>query len=60
MAIGCQLQALLLRPGLDPPQAPFQPGTPHPGAEVGPGLADHLVEQPHVDEVEQLREHLYR
>lgn len=54
VAVGSQLQALLLGPGLDVAELLPQDGSPVVGAEARVSLCHQLVEQPHVDEVEEL------
>jgi len=62
VAVGGELQALALRPGLDLREAALEAQAPgaRAVAQVGPrrGARHHRVERPHVDEVEQLREQL--
>ena len=58
VAVGSQLQALLLGPGLDVAELLAQDGPPVVRAQPRVGLRDQLVEQPHVDEVEELGEQL--
>ena len=58
VTVGGQFQTLLLRPSLDTPQAPLQAQAPESRAELQLRLHHQDVEEPHVDEVEQLREEL--
>lgn len=58
VAVGRQLQPLLLRPGFHAAQLLADDGPPVVRAEAGLGAGDQPVEQPHVDEVEELGEEL--
>lgn len=58
VAVGGELQALLLGPGLDVAELLPEYGPPVVTAETRLGVGHQLVEQPHVDEVEELREEL--
>lgn len=58
VAVSRQLQALLLGPGLHVPELLAEDGTPVVGAEPRLGVGHQPVEQPHVDEVEELGEEL--
>lgn len=58
VAVGGQLQTLLLGPGLDVAQLLPEDGAPVVAAQPRAGVRHQLVEQPHVDEVEELREEL--
>lgn len=58
VAVGGELQPLFLRPGLDVAELLPQDGPPVVTAQPGLGVRHQLVEEPHVDEVEELREEL--
>ena len=58
VAVSRQLQALLLGPGLHVPELLAKDGAPVVGAEARLGVGHQAVEQPHVDEVEELGEEL--
>lgn len=58
VAVGRQLQALLLRPGLHVPELLADDGAPVVGAQPRRGVGHQPVEEPHVDEVEELGEEL--
>ena len=58
MAISSQLQSLSLRPYLNLAEAPLETVSPCACAEAEARLSDDLIEEPHVDEVEELREEL--
>lgn len=57
MTVGGQLQSLFLRPRLDAAEAAFEAEAPDPHTELML-LLHQDVEQPHVDEVEELGEQL--
>lgn len=58
MAVGGELQALFLCPGLDVAELLPEDGPPVVTAQTRVGVRHQLVEEPHVDEVEELREEL--
>lgn len=58
VAVCGELQALFLSPGLDVAELLAQDGAPVVRAQTRVGFSHQLVEQPHVDEVEELREQL--
>ena len=58
VTVGCQLQALLLRPGLHAPEPLADDDAPVVGAQPRLGVGHQPVEQPHVDEMEELGEEL--
>ena len=58
VAVGGELQALLLGPGLDVAELLSEDGAPVVTAQPRVRVRHQLVEQPHVDEVEELREEL--
>lgn len=58
MTVRRQLQALLLRPGLDVTELLSEDGPPVVAAKPRVCVGHQLVEQPHVDEVKELREEL--
>ncbi len=58
VAVGGELQTLFLRPGLDVAELLPEDGPPVVTAEPRLGVRHQLVEEPHVDEVEELREEL--
>lgn len=58
VAVGSEFQTLFLSPGLDVAELLAQDGTPVVRAQTRVGFGHQLVEQPHVDEVEELREQL--
>lgn len=58
VTIGCQLQALLLGPRFDMPQLLADNRPPVVRAQPRLGVGYQSVEEPHVDEVEELREEL--
>lgn len=58
VAVSSELQTLLLSPGLDVAQLLPEDGAPVVTAQPRAGICHQLVEQPHVDEVEELREEL--
>lgn len=58
VTVGGQLQALLLCPCLNVPQLLADDRPPVVGAQSRLGVRHQSVEQPHVDEVEELREEL--
>lgn len=56
MALGCQLEALLLGPDLDATEPVVQPSSPLTGAQLA--IPYQPIKQPNVDEVKHLREKL--
>lgn len=58
VAVGSQLQTLFLSPGLDVAELLSEDGPPVVTAQPRLCVRHQLVEQPHVDEVEELREEL--
>lgn len=58
VTVGGQLQTLLLGPGLDVAELLAEDGAPVVAAEPRLRVGHQLVEEPHVDEVEELREEL--
>lgn len=58
VTVGGQLQPLLLRPGLYVAQLLPQDGAPVVAAQARVFVRHQLVEEPHVDEVEELRKEL--
>lgn len=58
VTLSSELKTLLLRPLLNAAQSTLKQVTPHASAKVESRLKNELVEQPHVDEVEELRKQL--
>lgn len=58
MTVSSQLQPLFLGPGLDVAELLSEDGPPVVTTEPRLCVSHQLVEQPHVDEVEELREEL--
>ena len=58
VAVGSQLQPLFLGPHLDASESSLESRAPEATAHLQARLQHQLVKQPHVDEVEELREEL--
>lgn len=58
VAVSSKFEALLLGPGLDVAELLPEDGSPVVAAETRVGVRHQFIKEPHVDEVEELREEL--